>query len=106
MLWRKTTELTSITKHVRFIIARITKGCSMKIYKNSQNRYRIMLPNGFYLVDSDLLPLIASSHKSRILEYPSIEACNRAIAQYNYFHVESEIGVKIVETVEDFEEVV
>lgn len=54
----------------------------MKLEVNSQGFFRVKLPDGKYLMDSDLMLLMSSSHRSKIMTYGSEASALSGYAHY------------------------
>lgn len=60
-----------------------------KVFKNDEGAYRVKIfgymdasGQGRWLMDSDLMFIMASSHRSKELTFASVSSANRAIAQF------------------------
>lgn len=73
-----------------------------ELEENSQGYFRVKLPSGQYLMDSDLMLIIASSHRSKIMTYGSKGAAIEGYGYYLKLRERNGVPFSFVEITEDF----
>lgn len=77
----------------------------MSLEENSQGYFRVKLPNGNYLMDSDLMWVIAGSHRSKIMNYGSRGSALEGYAYYLKLRERTGTPFSFVDIKEDFKPV-